>query len=338
MSPQVDDPRSLLSALLDGELAPDEAAEVRAWVQEHPDGARELDELAQVRTALRTLPAVDPPFGFYERMLLDGSIESIETPDAPATDDATDTDTPGTNAPVEDELATRRRRRRWPGLAGAGAAVAAALALVLGVTPVTDHIVPPVNAFAARHDDMTKSPPSATAAPASSTTTSAPATTVATVTSPTSSSSTSSSTSSGDYHAIAADRLDSMTPPYVAPAHLDDYDRASAYATDGVVHVMYHHDANWLSVYEQPGSVDWGNMPADGHPMTVADDQAWETTVGRQAVLVIDHDGMVLTVVSAAPADEMMRAATSVPTPPAPTMSTRVQRGANNLVRSFGLG
>jgi hypothetical protein len=129
-----------------------------------------------------------------------------------------------------------------------------------------------------------------------------------------------------------------MGAPYLAPAHLDDFDRASAFATDDVVHVMYHHGANWLSVYEQPGAVDWGNMPGNGHPMTVKDEQAWETTVGHQAVLVIDHGGMVLTVVSAAPADEMMRAATSLPPTPEPAMSTRVQRGANNLVRSFGLG
>src|SRR5262249_56785164 len=126
--------------------------------------------------------------------------------------------------------------------------------------------------------------------------------------------------------------------PYVAPAHLDDYDRMSAYATDDVVHVMYHHGTNWLSVYEQPGAVDWDNMPNNGHPMTVKDDQAWETTVGHQAVLVIDHDGMVLTVVSAAPADDMMRAAISMPPTPEPSMSTRVHRGANNLVRSFSLG
>ena len=73
---------------------------------------------------------------------------------------------------------------------------------------------------------------------------------------------------------------------------------------------MYSHDADWLSVYEQPGTVDWSSMPP-GRTMTVQDNPAWEATVGRQVVLVIDQDGMVVTVVSSAPTDAMMRAATS---------------------------
>ena len=73
------EPSELLSALLDGELDDGEAAAVRAWLADHPAGQHELENLRRIRAGLRDLPAVDPPFGFYERMLLDGSIEPTES-------------------------------------------------------------------------------------------------------------------------------------------------------------------------------------------------------------------------------------------------------------------
>ena len=63
----------LLSALLDGELGPDEESAVSAHVAGCPACAAELQAIGAVRRAVRSLPAVDPPFGFYERMLLPGA-------------------------------------------------------------------------------------------------------------------------------------------------------------------------------------------------------------------------------------------------------------------------
>jgi hypothetical protein len=59
----------LLSAQLDGELTADEAAEVEAHLASCADCRTELEATAAVRTALRAAPAIDPPFGFYERMV-----------------------------------------------------------------------------------------------------------------------------------------------------------------------------------------------------------------------------------------------------------------------------
>lgn len=61
-----------LSALLDGELdrAQEEAA--RAHLLRCPDCTEELVAVRDARSWLRALPPVDPPFGFYERMLRDG--------------------------------------------------------------------------------------------------------------------------------------------------------------------------------------------------------------------------------------------------------------------------
>jgi anti-sigma factor RsiW len=62
-------PGDLLSALLDGELTPAEETGVRAHVDTCVDCQRELQRIGEARTFVRDLPAVDPPFGFYERMV-----------------------------------------------------------------------------------------------------------------------------------------------------------------------------------------------------------------------------------------------------------------------------
>ena len=63
----------VLSALLDGELSPVEAQGAQAHVDACPTCAGELAAVSQARSWVRALPPVDPPFGFYERMLLDRS-------------------------------------------------------------------------------------------------------------------------------------------------------------------------------------------------------------------------------------------------------------------------
>ncbi len=63
----------LLSALLDGELGPAEESAATAHLTGCPACTAELEAIGTVRRAVRSLPAVDPPFGFYERMLLPGA-------------------------------------------------------------------------------------------------------------------------------------------------------------------------------------------------------------------------------------------------------------------------
>jgi hypothetical protein len=55
------DPNELLSAYLDDELDPAERAEVAAYLADSADGRDRLEGLAEIRTALRQLPTLDPP-------------------------------------------------------------------------------------------------------------------------------------------------------------------------------------------------------------------------------------------------------------------------------------
>ena len=112
-----------ISALLDDELSPGDAASARAHLAACPTCRAELDAVGAARSWLRALPAVDPPFGFYERMLRRRS---------PA--------------------AARTARRRWQAGAAAVVATAAAGLVVLGVSSPRDSSVsPPVNRLVEAH-------------------------------------------------------------------------------------------------------------------------------------------------------------------------------------------
>jgi anti-sigma factor RsiW len=71
-------PGELLSAYLDDELTAQERAEVEAHLEFCAPCLGDLDEEREVRSAVRGLPAVDPPFGFYERILRDGPADPAQ--------------------------------------------------------------------------------------------------------------------------------------------------------------------------------------------------------------------------------------------------------------------
>ncbi len=101
-----------LSALLDGELSPGEQEVARAHLAACPSCAEELSAVGQARSWVRGLPQVDPPFGFYERMLLDRPLPAAAFAGVP--------------------LGARPSLRRRAGLAALGAAAAAVTVLGVG--------------------------------------------------------------------------------------------------------------------------------------------------------------------------------------------------------------
>jgi len=115
-----------LSALLDGELVPSQAEAARAHLALCPDCAREMAAVGQARTWVRALPPVEPPFGLYERMLLDRP--------------------PSLSATFGDRSTLRRRA----GLAAAGAAAAAVTVLGVG-SPSPRPVNPAVSRLVEAH-------------------------------------------------------------------------------------------------------------------------------------------------------------------------------------------
>jgi anti-sigma factor RsiW len=98
-----------LSALLDGELAGSQEQAARAHLAGCAGCAAELAAVGAARSWVRGLPPVDPPFGFYERILLDAR-------------------RPAAVALVPDRATLRRRA----GIAALGAAAAAVTVLGVG--------------------------------------------------------------------------------------------------------------------------------------------------------------------------------------------------------------
>jgi hypothetical protein len=124
----------LLSALLDGAVSDAERAEAEAWLERSPEARAEYESLGQVKAALGGMGEVEPPFGFYDRMLRQGTPEPEVTS---AVDRAKDG---GSRLP-----------RRLAAAAVAAVAAAAAL-VVVGGSSAQDDVLPPIEAVAAGDD------------------------------------------------------------------------------------------------------------------------------------------------------------------------------------------
>jgi anti-sigma factor RsiW len=122
---------SQLSAYLDDELDAEERVFVEGQLADSPELCALLDDVSAARDAVRMLPTVDAPAGFWDRVL------------AGDAGDAGD-DTNGDSNVVDlGEARTRRtgHGRRWAALSSAAAAaVFVAVVLVPHPTRVTPHL------------------------------------------------------------------------------------------------------------------------------------------------------------------------------------------------------
>ena len=289
-TPPTDDWRDLLSALLDGELDPAEEARVRDLVADSPDAQDELAALVQVRTMVRDLPPVDPPFGFYERML------------RPA----------------------KRPSHVGAKVGGALAAAAAAVVLIVGITPATDSVVPPVAAYAERHLEM--EPISATSeAPAPTTTTSTAAAAAA-------------PDDDMGFAPVPDAELDAMGMPTELSGA---FHRMSGYqSTDGAMHLVYSDGDLMVSVYEQVGVVAWDRMPT-GDMVQVEGQKAWSMVGDDEEVMVFERGPVVYTVVAQVTSDahdDMMAVAVELPDGSDPSMFDRFRTSCRSVAARFSLG
>jgi len=83
---------------------------------------------------------------------------------------------------------------------------------------------------------------------------------------------------------------------------------------DGVVQLFYSDGLFSLSVFEQPGLVDWSSLPDGGHPSSVASERARWYASDAGSVVVWGRDGLALTGVSDAPPEAVRGAVADVTT------------------------
>jgi anti-sigma factor RsiW len=126
----------MLSAYLDDELDAATRAAVEARLAASPEWREELAEVGVARDAVRALPSLDAPVGFWDAVLTTVGADDVQ--------DAVDT---SLAAPLSLEARRPRRRAAW---------FAAAAAIVVGVVgvvalPHRSSVRPNVTAVVAQH-------------------------------------------------------------------------------------------------------------------------------------------------------------------------------------------
>ena len=302
-----DHPGEELSALLDGELEPDEAIGVRAHLEGCRACTEELHAVRATRLALRTLPGVDPPRGAMAAM--------VERLGAGA-----DHDVGHDGAPA---IPFAARHRRAP---AAVASVAAMVALVVlglwvlepevyrpGVTDAVDRHAASVAAMSTGglvrvgggNDKLRPfEPVTPTTAP------------------------------SLDLTALPA--------PFAAPEVLaGGYRLVEAFAhpshPEGL-QLVYEWDGYALSVFETPGQLDFEALPAGGKRIDVggAEGWRWESAEVAGRVVVYEQDGLVVTVVGDEPGEAVLDAARSIPPPRSRSLGQRLGDVGAELLEALG--
>ncbi len=96
---------------------------------------------------------------------------------------------------------------------------------------------------------------------------------------------------------------DDLGPRFVAPETLDPgFQLLGRYEhPDGTVQLFYGDGLFSLSVFQQPGNVDWSSLPEGGREGTVDDERATAYATAAGTVVIWTRDDLVMTGVSDAP-------------------------------------
>ena len=119
----------------------------------------------------------------------------------------------------------------------------------------------------------------------------------------------------------AADPLDGFAPmdpeemddPAVMSSIGDGMTRDSIYMNDDVVQVRYSDGEHAVSIFHQPGEVDWDNMPTMGKVDMMADGPMWSGEIDGRTVVVTERGDLVVTVVTDDGMDDGMAMTATVP-------------------------
>jgi hypothetical protein len=287
MSDVIEHPEEALSALLDGQLDAAEADAVQAHLVACADCSAELEAVRATRAALRTLPAVEPPVGFFEALLAGGLPE--EAPEVAS---------PAPVSPL---------RSRRAALGNVAAAVAAGLVLVMTfggnqATAVAPEVASNVERHAASISAASLGGPNPIIGAREVTPTTMPHT--------------------------------GISRPYTAPKELAGYRLVDAYRATKGVQLLYEKGSYGLSVFEQEGDLDPGELPDNGTWLDVNGHRAWRwdapTAAGR--VLVVERGALVLTLVGDESGAAVRAAAEALPGKPEVALETRLWRACGDAL------
>lgn len=298
MTGVLEHPDDRLSALLDGELDFSEAASVRAHVAGCSECAAELDAVRRVRAAIRSLPAVEPPAGFFEALLAEAEAEAI------GGERATGEPADGGRTSVAPVVSLRDRRAAW---ANAAAAVAAGLVLVVGFGGnQAQAVAPHVTANVERHAATTSAASLGGSDPI---------------------------LGAGEVTPTSLPHT-GVSRPYTAPHELAGYTLVDAYRAPQGLQLLYQKGGYGLSVFEQEGDLDYRRLPREGSRLDVGGRDAWRweggTVAGR--VLVVERGDLVLTLVGDESAAAVQAAAEAFPGSPAVAWGTRLRRACGQAL------
>lgn len=253
------DPSELLNAYLDDELSDDERSVVDAALADSASLRTELAELTQLTRLLGGLPEVSPRSGFEPTAAADADhVDIVGQGDVDDEGDAED------EAVERDEVAPlisldAERRSRVRRLGTAVAAVAAVWLLVLSIGFQVGKL--PV----VPDVDQFAAQHASAEAP---------------------------------MDGFEPMDPDDMLDPMILPDIGGDMERQAVLRRGEVTQVRYSDGVHALSVFHQPGDVDWDGMPDMGSVSMVDDTMVWQGELGGSDVLVAQRGDVVVTIVA----------------------------------------
>ena len=122
---------------------------------------------------------------------------------------------------------------------------------------------------------------------------------------------------------------------FTAPGALDSYELVYVSRRGQVAHLMYTDGTSEISVFEQPGRIDWNRVPASGSRREVAGSNAWTGRVDGQVVMLIERRDMVYILVSSTDAE--LEGASAMMPGTDKSLLDRLRSASRRTIELFGL-
>ena len=113
------------------------------------------------------------------------------------------------------------------------------------------------------------------------------------------------------------------------------YQRLAAFRSNGVLHVLYDDGFAEVSLFEQAGRLDKGDLPAHARPVSLSNLKGWRFSWPGGEGVMWGAGRTVYTLVGDVPADELVDLARSVPVQRSSSVAHRLRQACRSLVEAF---